>query len=508
MEAIGFASALAGLAGQLIQVSRECTNILGEMQDIGNTHNSLAHELRGAGLRLKDWEVAWGLNTPASGPPSQAQGLNPSDDRHRHAVQCLAMILATFKNIIELQSKYKSETKNFSVPEDRGKEKWYKRSRLLQLPTSRSRSKSPSKRTSIISNNTGNAGVNPIDISLLEHPEILSKPPQYLQDEISRLSIAAQSIQNCLPEYRKFRWALTDKGKADSLVSQLRRYLDDLFTVMPPFTTATVLQSNTAHIPIDINSVNIPIALPYVPRHASFVHRKELLAQLEQEIEKETANPIQVAIFGTGGMGKTHLALHYISSHHTEYSSAFFVNAASEQTTRLAFTRIMQQLIEAYAESDNNSKLDYAEIGRQLGMAGRIDRATGAFETTVPAEEQHIIDAVKQWFMKKGNTKWLLLLDNVDDLESFDITDYIPASLYGGTVLITSRRPEIAEGRRGINVQQMDNGEAEQLLRKCAKYENETLSPTGVVSPSPPPDPLPIPPIPPPLKKITCVNII
>ena len=71
----------------------------------------------------------------------------------------------------------------------------------------------------------------------------------------------------------------------------------------------------------------------------------------------------------------------------------------------------------------------------------------------------------------------------MDDL-SFSIDDYIPASAYGGTVIITSRRPECADGRRGIEVEQMDDYEAQQLLRNCAKQQNKDLSPTGKKPPT------------------------
>ena len=142
----------------------------------------------------------------------------------------------------------------------------------------------------------------------------------------------------------------------------------------------------------------------------------------------------------------------------------------------------MQQLIKGYAilSGQEHAQFDYADLGRQLGMAGKVDSSTGAFKVTEPEEEQHVIDAVKQWFTQRGNTKWFLIIDNVDDL-SFSIDDYIPASAYGGTVIITSRRPECADGRRGIKVEQMDDNQAQQLLRNCAKQQNKNLPPSGKI---------------------------
>ena len=86
---------------------------------------------------------------------------------------------------------------------------------------------------------------------------------------------------------------------------------------------------------------------------------------------------------------------------------------------------------------------------------------------------------MKRWFTRKDNTKWLLRIDNVDDLRSFNIDEYIPAFTYGGTVIITSRCLECAEGQCGIKVDQLDDSEAEHLLRSCAKQSKDNLSASG-----------------------------
>ncbi|KAF8455044.1 hypothetical protein BDZ91DRAFT_746932 [Kalaharituber pfeilii] len=174
-----------------------------------------------------------------------------------------------------------------------------------------------------------------------------------------------------------------------------------------------------------------------------------------------------------GGMGKTQLALEYVYRHSRDYSSVFWINAASEQTTKISFTHIMQRLIEHHAEL-SESEPDYTRIGRLLGMAGKLD-STGMFTVQQPSEDQHVVNAVRKWLTAKDNNKWLLVFDNLDDLESFDINDYIPSAPHG-TVIITSRRPESIQGRMGLEVTQMDNSEAEELLFKCAKRNLEKLS--------------------------------
>jgi len=61
------------------------------------------------------------------------------------------------------------------------------------------------------------------------------------------------------------------------------------------------------------------------------------------------------------------------------------------------------------------------------------------------------------------NTNWLLVFDNLDDPDLVDIGEYILACNHG-TVIITSRRCGIQQGRRGFEVQQMQPTEGIELL--------------------------------------------
>jgi len=224
---------------------------------------------------------------------------------------------------------------------------------------------------------------------------------------------------------------------------------------------------------------DIPFCPPEVRRNANFVGREDLLEQLKKNIGVGSAGAdmhmVEVVLHGTGGMGKTQLALQYVFRHNEDYSSVFWVNAASEQSLKLGFTNIMQQLIQYHAQSSD--KPDYTAIGRLLGISGKLDGA-GKFTVQQPAEEQHVICAVKQWFAAKANTKWLLVIDNLDDLESFDLSDYIPQCCHG-TVIITSRRPDCVRRRRGVEVLQMQDSEAEELLVQSANRKFENLAPDG-----------------------------
>ncbi|KAF8461380.1 hypothetical protein BDZ91DRAFT_851079 [Kalaharituber pfeilii] len=479
MEAAGLAIGIVGLAGQLARISRECYAIFSQMKEIGNAHDAVLHDLQREGLRLKRWEHAWGLDSTSS---QQSQCLDPSDERYRFAVASLARIVAVFTKVVELQAIYQGEPekddKHGKQGEQEKDDKHRKRDNLgFGHLLSRFRSKSLCPGTS---NDSQPASPNPHlstpslnsgDLSLLENPKILANKQLLpgLDEEIASLNRVAQNIQQFVPTYRKLRWASMDKTRCEELVGRLTKYFDGLFDVLPPDDTVSRMsQTRPPNLSFDI-----PFSLPEIQLNSDFVGRKHLLEQLRRKIEEGAAKTTitQVVLYGMGGIGKTQLALAYVYHYSQDYSSVFWINAASEQTTKISFTHIMQQLIKHHAKLSDNP--DYTQIGWLLGMAGKLD-STGKLTVQQPSDEEHIVNSVKEWFTAKGNTKWLLVIDNLDDLESFNINDYIPSAPHG-TVVITSRRPESIQGRRGLEVQQMDNSEAEELLFKTAKLDFEKL---------------------------------
>ncbi|KAF8461694.1 hypothetical protein BDZ91DRAFT_369807 [Kalaharituber pfeilii] len=459
MEPAGLAIGIAGLAFQLAGVSQECYTIFSEMKEIGYAQDSVLHDLRMEGLRLKQWEEAWGLHDTSN---QRNKRLDRSNEQHRYAVANLARIVAVFTKIAELQGRYQGKTGKSRKRYSLGVEHLFSKMRSRSPSPGRQGGPvtSPSCQPPIIS--TLNSG----DLSLLENPKMLTNTELVpgLDEEIASLHRITQNMQQSVSTFRKLRWVSTDKAKCDELVGQLKKYIDYLYNFLP---LSATIPSISQTISLDL-SFNIPFNLPDIRRNADFVGREALLEQLKQEIEKGEAimDIIQVVLHGMGGMGKTQLAMEYVYRHSGDYSSVFWINAASEQTTKTSFTHIMQRLIKHHAKL-SGPEPDYRHIGQLLGMAGKLD-STGMFTVQQPSEEQHIVGAVKDWLTAKGNTKWLLVFDNVDDLESFDINDYIPSTPHG-TVIITSRRPESIQGRRGLEVQQMTNSEAEELLLKSAK---------------------------------------
>ena len=306
----------------------------------------------------------------------------------------------------------------------------------------RLRSKSLGPRTSTAQTSISRATKD--DLYILENPQVLENKHILpgLGDEIASMAKAMDRVQESLPIYLKLRWVISDNSKLEELLKKLKGLNDGLFRVLQA--PANSPQSP----PLKLLS-DIPFFLN-VRKNPDFVGRGYLLESLGQAIEEGKDMLNIIVVYGTGGMGKTQLALEYVYQHHKDYSSVFWVNAASVQTTILGFTQIMQQLIEHHIQVSGLD--DVANIGRLLGMAGKLD-STGCFTVTSESEVQHVVNAVRRWFSVPGNTNWLLVFDNLDDLDLVDIEGYLPPCNHGAVIITSRRRESIQHSRRAFEVQ-------------------------------------------------------
>jgi len=240
MEAAGLAIGVVGLTGQLARAAIDCYQVFDDMSEVGTTCDSILHNLRTEGLRLKRWEESWGLGNNWQ--------LDPGDYRYRYASATLARVVAAFASVDKLQAKYgivlkKAEVTDKSSPilePEEPKPRWHNRL-SISLPF-RSRSKSPLR----------NANSQPVistihenDLHLLENPRVLGNQRLLpgLPEEISAMSEAMNRVQQSLPIYRKLRWVVADKSKLDDMLRMLTSLNDGLFQVLPASARSVILQA-------------------------------------------------------------------------------------------------------------------------------------------------------------------------------------------------------------------------------------------------------------------------
>jgi hypothetical protein len=88
----------------------------------------------------------------------------------------------------------------------------------------------------------------------------------------------------------------------------------------------------------------------------------------------------------------------------------------------------------------------------------------------VEGGEQQIAGAIKQWLAVEGNGRWLLILDNYDDIDSVNIHELLPTS-DAGHVVITSRRRGLQALGTTLEIEEIDEGSGILLLVKSANKE-------------------------------------
>jgi len=138
----------------------------------------------------------------------------------------------------------------------------------------------------------------------------------------------------------------------------------------------------------------------------SFIGREALFKQLAERFEASSAGQRVVlsAVSGLGGVGKTHLAIHYLHRTQQAYELRAWFRAESA-TTLLA---------------------DYQEFAYEKGLMKQSDKF----------DKQKVIELVKQFLEK--HSQWLAVYDNVENYE--EIRAFLPTK--GGHVLLTTRRHE------------------------------------------------------------------
>ncbi|KAF3177140.1 hypothetical protein TWF751_002664 [Orbilia oligospora] len=216
---------------------------------------------------------------------------------------------------------------------------------------------------------------------------------------------------------------------------------------------------------------NVPLSFPF-PRNRNFTGRDAELEAIDKYFSESTDSGVSTyAIIGTGGMGKTQIALEYGYTRYekTQFTAVFWISAMTEETIQTSLVNIMQQIVDKKASEYLPNAPSYTSIAANLRISQMMD---GNGRINCGSDAGAIKYALFSWLKLSGNDKWLLIFDNADDL-NVPIDDYFPNE--AGHILITSRRPEFSDYGEQMEIGGLDRENAVRLLL-CLARRNATES--------------------------------
>ncbi|KIM98279.1 hypothetical protein OIDMADRAFT_167110 [Oidiodendron maius Zn] len=186
---------------------------------------------------------------------------------------------------------------------------------------------------------------------------------------------------------------------------------------------------------VDFVQFAVGINLASFPEAVQFVAREKELSKMHELLHGHS-NRICVILYGLGGIGKTQLSIEYIRRHKEKYTAIFWLNANDQDSLRLSFRDIAQQVLKYHPSASLLAGIDLDDLDQ-------------------------VVYAVKAWLDLQKNMRWLMIYDNYDnpktpgnlDRSAVDIRQFLPQSDQG-SVIITTRSSRVSQGHR-VHVQKL-----------------------------------------------------
>jgi nucleoside phosphorylase len=197
--------------------------------------------------------------------------------------------------------------------------------------------------------------------------------------------------------------------------SSLNTVTGDLVAKEVDDSVHTRFQSSSSSSPFQGLGLNLGPA-PEID-HALFIGRSAELDEMGKLLlaDHSIRSRHVLILGGIGGVGKTQLSLAFAKQNSTRFTSVFWLNATTETSLKSSFTQI-------------------ANLIQSLNKLRQTDST----------QDQEF---VSNWLSQRANDQWLLIFDNHDDPDQYDIHEYYPMASHG-SIIITTRCPEAIQGRK------------------------------------------------------------
>ncbi|KAL4860317.1 hypothetical protein BDV12DRAFT_205223 [Aspergillus spectabilis] len=209
----------------------------------------------------------------------------------------------------------------------------------------------------------------------------------------------------------------------------------------------------------EANKYHIPLDLAGVPAIEEFIGREEELNCLWDYLQPARSQTRKVAVLhGLGGIGKTQLAIHFARKHKLDFTAIFWLSGKDRS----------------------------ALVSSLSSCLARIQGQPVDVKATNEEEAEQRANQVLQWLAMPGNTRWLIIFDNIDQYSplqgpgnfGYDVYKFIPKADHG-SIIITSRLQGLTELGKSFLVQKLMHKDAIQLLMQSSGFSAEDITRMG-----------------------------
>ncbi|PQE03464.1 Tetratricopeptide-like helical domain protein [Rutstroemia sp. NJR-2017a BBW] len=192
-----------------------------------------------------------------------------------------------------------------------------------------------------------------------------------------------------------------------------------------------------------------------------FVAREKELSKIHELLQDHSSRSC-VILHGLGGIGKTQLAIIYARRQKEKYTAIFWLNANNEDSLKLSFLEVAQQVLRYHPSTSMLSSVDQNK------------------------DLDQVVSVVKGWLDSPQNTRWLMIYDNFDnpktssnpDNSAVDIRQFLPRSDHG-SIIITTRSSQVRYGIR-IHVQKLDVWEGLKIMSNMSGRKGIEKDPDAI----------------------------
>ncbi len=223
-------------------------------------------------------------------------------------------------------------------------------------------------------------------------------------------------------------------------------YTKELLLMVPVDQKQYTCTSSSMH---PDNGFKVPLDLSAIPLIENFIGRQDELGRLWQYLRPTNSPSRRVAIVhGLGGMGKTQLATRFARDHKHDFTAIFWLNGKDRGTLMQSLSSILPRL------------------------PGQLPNLS---ETIKDVDVKQRVRDVLLWLATEGNSRWLIIFDNIDQYTSanrsdsdgdghgYDIAEFFPTADHG-SILITSRLGKLVELGGSFPIHRLDPTDTIHLL--------------------------------------------